>query len=318
LLIHTKGLCIALLLALPLTGQTSAGLQERIRKAPLTPAQQNALTAAWSQKEFERMEGVLIGAAQTAQPKDRAAELCALLGALEFLNGRLKQAVQGFRQADALSPLDDNDRFTLAMALIDLGDDKTARIELTRLSESHPNQPLYIYWLGRLDYNQRLFDEALEKFKRVVGLDPAAARGYDNLGLTYDMLGRTEEALAAFAKATDLNRKLPKPSPWPPDNMGYFQFRQQQYDAAEANLREALKYDPKFGLAHYHLGRVLEIKNRNDEAIEEYKAAAALDLKLAEPLYSLGVLYRRRGQDAESANALAEYRKRKAPSGDPQ
>jgi tetratricopeptide (TPR) repeat protein len=312
-----KCMCVTLLVALPVLAQTSAGLLERIQHAPLTPAERQALTTAWSQKEFDRMEAVLIGAARTAQPKDHAAALCALLGALEFLDTRMKQAVQGFRQADALSPLDDSDRFTLAMALIELGDDKAARAELTRLYESHPKQPVYLYWLARLDYGQRLFEQASEKFKRVVGLDPSSARGYDNLGLTYDMLGRNEEALTAFAKATDLNRKLSKPSPWPPDNMGYFQFRQQQYDAAEANLREALKYDPKFGPAHYHLGRVLEIKNLNDEAIEEYKAAAALDSKLAEPLYSLGVLYRKRGQDAESGAALDEYRKRKALSGDP-
>jgi tetratricopeptide (TPR) repeat protein len=313
-----KGFCVALLVTIPLLGQTSTALQERIRKAPLTPSQREAVTAAWSQKEFDRMEAVLIGAARTATPKDHASALCALLGALEFSNTRMRQAVQGFRQADALSPLDDADRFTLGMALIELGDFKASRTELTRLNESHPNHPIYLYWLGRLDYDQRLYDDAVEKFKRVVELDPGSARGYDNLGLTYDMMGRSEEALTAFTKATALNRKLPIPSPWPPDNLGNFQFHQQQFDEAEANLREALKYDPKFALAHYHLARVLENKSRNDEAIEEYKAAAALDEKSSLPLYSLGVLYRRRGQEAESASALAEYRKRRALTVDPQ
>jgi Tfp pilus assembly protein PilF len=87
--------------------------------------------------------------------------------------------------------------------------------------------------------------------------------------------------------------------------------RVQQFAAAEQDLREALKYDPKFALAHYHLARALENEGRSDAAIDEYKTAAALDVKLAEPLYSLGLLYRRRGQEAESATALAEYRRRK-------
>jgi tetratricopeptide (TPR) repeat protein len=307
-----KGMCAGLLLAIQLFGQTSGGLQARIQNAPLTAVERQAVSTAWSQKEFDRIEAVLIGAARTAAPKDHASALCALLGALEFSGGRMERAVRAFQQADALSPLDDRDRFTLAMALIDAGDAKSSRAELTRLSALHPDQPVYLYWLGRLDYDQRLYDDAVEEFKRVIGLDPNSARGYDNLGLAYDMMGRTEEAQAAFAKAVALNRKLPAPSPWPPDNLGFFQLRLEQFDEAEKNLREALKYDPKFALAHYHLARVLEKTNRDDAAIEEYKTAAAQDVTLALPLYSLGMLYRRRGQDAEAAVALAEYRKRRA------
>ena len=204
------------------------------------------------------------------------------------------------------------------MALVDLGDDKTATAQLTRLNKLHPERPLYLYWLGRIDYTLRRYDEAAEKFKKVAAMDPNSPRGYDNLGLTYDMMGMTEEARTAFTKATAINRALAKPSPWPPDNLGYFLSRQQEFDEAEKNLRESLKFDARFALAHYHLARVLESKDRLDEAIEEYKAAASLDEKLAQPLYSLGLLYRRRGREAESASALAEYRRRKAMSPDSQ
>jgi tetratricopeptide (TPR) repeat protein len=220
-----KGMCVGLLAAIQLLGQASGGLPARIQAAPLTPVERRAVTAAWSQKEFDRVEAVLIGAARTATPKDHASALCALLGALEFSGGRMERAARAFQQADLLSPLDDKDRFTLAMALIDAGDPKASRAELTRLSEIHPNRSVYVYWLGRLDYDQRLYDDAVEKFKRVISMDPDSARGYDNLGLACDMMGRTEEAQTAFAKAVALNRKLPAPSPWPPDNLGYFQLR---------------------------------------------------------------------------------------------
>ncbi|HXB70594.1 MAG TPA: tetratricopeptide repeat protein [Candidatus Acidoferrales bacterium] len=334
-------ICVALLAAIPLLGQTSGRLLERIQNAPLTPDERQAVTAAFSQKDFDRLEAILLektpaGATGSEALPDRAAALGALLGALEFLSGRMKQAVQAFRRADGLRPLDDRDRFTFAMALVDLGDVKASRTELALLNERHANQPIYLYWLARLDYGQRLYDDAVEKLKRVTSLDPASVRGYDNLGLSYDMMGLTEEAQAAFAKAVALNRQLPAPSPWPPHNLGYLQLRLQQYGGAEENLREALKYDPKFALAHYHLARVLEDEAResearqnearqnearqnearNDAAIEEYKTAAALDVKLAEPLYSLGLLYRRRGRDAEAASALAEYRRRKALGAD--
>ena len=41
-------------------------------------------------------------------------------------------------------------------------------------------------------------------------------------------------------------------------------------------------------------------EGKDDAAIDEYKSAAALDAKLAEPLYSLGRLYGRHGRAAEA------------------
>jgi tetratricopeptide (TPR) repeat protein len=309
-------ICVSLLAAIPLLGQTAGGLSERIRTAPLTPEERQSVNTALEQKNFDRIETVLATATPPGAPPERAASLYGLLGGIEFVGGRMAQAVRAFQQADARKPLDDHDRFTLAMALVEVDDLKASRVELTRLSQSHPNQPIYLYWLARLDYFQRLYDDAVEKLRRVVRMDPESARGYDNLGLSYDMLGRMDEAQAAFLKAVALNRKQPAPSAWPPHNLGYLQLRLQQFPQAEENLREALKYDPKFAEAHYHLARVLENDDRNDEAIAEYKSAAALDPKLAEPLYSLGLLYRRRGREAEAVSALAEYRRRRALSPD--
>lgn len=310
-----RRLCAALVVAVPLVGQSGGTLVERIRRAPLTDGERQAVTTAFSQKDFDRLEGVLAGSSLSSAPKERAAALHALLGAMEFLGGRMRPAVQAFRQADALVSLDDPDRFTLAMALVNLAEVQAAGTELSRLNQRHPGQAIYLYWLARLDYDQRLYEDAVEKFKRVIAMEPASVRGYDNLGLAYDMMGLTEEAQAAFSKAVTFNRKLSTPSAWPPHDLGYLQLRLQQFEQAEQSLREALKYDPNFAEAHYHLGRALENQGRNDAAIEEYKSAAALDVKLATPLYSLGLLYRRSGRDAEAASALAEYQKRKALAG---
>lgn len=297
-----------LLASLPLLAQPGGGLIERIRNAPLPGEQRQALETAFSKKDFTAIEPIL-NAATAAEPQ-------ALLGALEFVAGRMSQAIQAFRRSDALKALDDHDRFTLAMALVNVGDVKGSRVELTRLNESHPDQTIYLYWLARLDYGQRLYDEAVEKLNRVIRLDPESVRGYDNLGLSFDMMGLTADAQEAFAKAVALNRKLAAPSPWPPHNFGYLLLRLQKFQEAEQYLREALQYNPQFALAHYHLARAFESEGRDEAAIEEYKSAAALDTKLAEPLYSLGRLYKRHGRDAESDGAFAEYKRRKAISVD--
>jgi len=299
-------------LALP--AQNPDNLLERIRNSHLPAEQRDELVRSLAAKDYSRMEDILVRQDSAAGPPASVSELRALTGAVEFLHGQMERAATSFGRADTLAPLADPDRFTWAMALVGLGDAKAARQQLARLSDSHPDRPLYLYWLARIDYDQRLYADAVAKLKRVVGLDPAFARAYDNLGLALDMLGQPEEARETFMKAVDLNRKLAAPSAWPPHNLGSLLLRLQQLKEAEDALREALRYDPKFAMAHYHLGRTLEAEGRDSEAMEEYRAAAAHDPVVVEALYSLGLLYRRHNRGAEAEAAFADYKRRKAAS----
>jgi tetratricopeptide (TPR) repeat protein len=303
---------IPLLICIPLLAQEPDNLLARIRATHLPEEQRNELAAAFSTKNYARMEEVLDRQAAAAGDSPQAAEFHALAGDAAFLNGRIDRAVVSLRQADSHVPLCESDRFMLAMALARMGDTDASREQLRRLTSTHPERPLYIYWLGRLDYYQRMYRQAVEKFKQVIALDPTSVRAYNNLALAYDMMGETGQAREAFVKAVDLNRKLPNPSAWPPHDYGYLLLRLQQLKEAEAALRESVQYDPRLGTAHYHLGRTLEAEDRDDEAIEEYKVAISLDPALIESLYSLGLLYRRHDQPAEAQAAFAEYKKRKA------
>jgi tetratricopeptide (TPR) repeat protein len=308
--------CSALLIlaAAPILAQEPANLADRIRASHLPVDQRNELAALFAAKNYARMQEILDRQAVSAGNSPLAAELHALCGDVEFLRGRMDQANAAFRQADSLTPLDEPDRFTWAMALLNTGDSKAARAQLTSLISAHPGRPLYLYWLARIDYDERLYADAIEKLKRVIQLDPSSSRAYDNLGLAYDMSGQPAEARQAFLKAADLNRRLPHPSAWPPHNLGYLLLRLEQPKDAETALLESLTYDPKLAIARYHLGRVLEAEGRDSEAISEYRAAINLDPKAIEPLYSLGRLYQRNHHPAEADAAFAEYKRRRAAS----
>jgi tetratricopeptide (TPR) repeat protein len=298
-------------LVLGICATAEENLAGRIQNAPLGDVQRQTVLEQFARKDYAAIETALAVTPEMA-PQQSAAIL-ALLGAIEFVGHRLGPAVSAFERADAIRPLEDKDRFTLAMALANLGRAEDAAKHLTRLSELHPDQPLYLYWLARLDYYDRRYDTAVEKLQRVVRMDPGSARAWDNLGLSFDMLGEQAEAEKAFERAAELNRKLPSPSAWTPHNYGCLLFRMQKFPQAEKSLREALGYDPRFAQAHYYLGRVLEKLGRNEEAITELKTAADLDSTLAEPLYSLGLLYRRLGRLDESKLALEQYKKRRPP-----
>ena len=285
-------------------------LSERIRMASLAPEERSAITSALSVKDYARIESVLTAGA-VANPA-HAAELYALLGAIYSVGLRMDLAATAFRRADAVAPLDERDRFTLAMALADLGDTPGARDELNLLNRKHPDQPLYIYWLARLDYYQRRYEDSVVKLQRVLQLDPQSPRAYDNLGLSFDMMGRYEEARAAFEKAVEFNRRLKQPSAWPPHNLGDLLLRLERTEEAEKALRESLQYDSRFAMARYHLGRALEKEGRDAAAVDEYRAAISLDTSLAEPCYSLGMLYRRLKRADEADAAFAEFKRRKS------
>ena len=308
-------LSMALLLKpVALPAQKPDNLLERIRNSHLPAEQREELVRSFGAKDYARVEETLGRQAAAADTPAGAAELRALAGAVEFLHGQMQRADLAFRQSDALLPLGDPDRFTWAMALVNLDNAKAAREQLTRLSDSHPDRPLYLYWLARIDYDGRLYAEAAAKLKRVIAMDPASARAYDNLGLALDMLGQPEDARAAFLKAVDLNRKLTAPSAWPPHDLGALLLRLQEIEPAEAALRESLRYDPTFTMAHYHLGRALEAEGRDSQAMDEYRAAISHDPVVVEAFYSLGLLYRRHDRGPEAEAAFAEYKRRKAAS----
>ena len=243
------------------------------------------------------------------------AERDSLQGVMAFLQGNMKTAVSHFDAAQRLAPLSERDVFTEAMALTSVGRIAEARRLLQQLNQSHPDRPIYIYWLGRLDFDEHRYEDAVAKLRQSLALDPNSARAWDSLGLAYDMQGRADEAEEAFTKAAALNRRQAHPSPWPAHDLGYWLLRANRWPEAEADLRESLRYDPAFAQAHYHLARTLEKEGRESDAIAEYSIAVQNDAASAEACYSLAELYRKLHREPEATAMFAEYKRRKQALG---
>jgi len=287
---------VCILLVVTLGSAQDSDIFERLRR---TLGEQAA--AALAKKDFAQVNQMLAKA-----PVNQ--ETLSLRGSVAFLDGRMADCVANF---DRAAPLSDGDSFTLAMALIKLGDGKRARATLTDLSMKHPNSAIYIYWLGRLDYDQRRYEDAVAKFQRAAELDPNSARIQNGLGVALDMQGHMEQARTILEKAVDLNRTQAKPSPWPPHDLGYLLLRLERFNEAEEVLRESLRYGPDLAQTHYYLGRTLEKQGRDSDAVEEYKMAISTDTASTDACYSLAILYRKLHRESEANAMFAEYRKRK-------
>ncbi len=287
----------------------SGGIYQRLRAAFGVPEEGERAVTELSRKNFAAVRQMLA----SIQPSGSVsrAELAALQGDVAFLSGDMKTAVSDFDKAGTSTGLNDEDDFTLAMALVRIGDDQRARSTLSGLAERYPERSIYIYWLGRLDYDQHRYEEAVKKLSRALALDPKSVRAWDSLGLAFDMSGKMEQARDAFEKAVELNRGLANPSAWPPNDLGFLLLRMNRLPEAEAALREALGYDANLAQAEYHLGRALENEGKQTEAIGEYAKAVNADPASTDACYSLALLYRKLHRDQEAQAMFTEYRKRK-------
>jgi tetratricopeptide (TPR) repeat protein len=295
--------CAVLLSAFPCSGQESS-LQARLNRALAGSSDATTAEDLFRKHDFAGVRNIL-------QRRPPSPELSALQGAVAFVGGDMTGAIESFRKAELSGALRTEDRFTFSMALVRAGQSQKARQLLQALATQAPRTALYPYWLGRIDYDEHRYVEAAGELKQSLAIDPRFVRAWNALGLTFDMQGQTTEATSTLAKAAELNRSQPAPSPWPPHDYGFLLLRSEQLSEAERNLRESLQYDPAFSPGHYHLGRVLEKQGKNEEAIAEYRQAMGEDEQVTDACYSLALLLKKLGREADAAATFAEYRKRK-------
>jgi tetratricopeptide (TPR) repeat protein len=278
---------------------------------PLQQSGRAELESALKQRDYKQAEKLLVGEAERDPKSERAAKLLSVAGGIFFLDEEYLNSIIAWKKSDAITPLDDRNRFTLAMAYIKLNRREWARPELEKLASVHPKNALYQYWLSRLDYDARNYAAAIARLQTVIQLDPTMMRAYDTLGLCQDYLGHFEEAIKSYNTAVELNRSQAKPSPWPHVDLAVSLVSVNRLPEAEKNLREALRYDANLPQAHYQLGRVLEMRGDLQSAVEELKQAAELEPSYPEPHFLLGRIYHKLGNEDLGRNEVATYERLK-------
>lgn len=278
-------------------------------------AQLLELETALNQRDYKRAETILVDEAERDSKSIRASRLLVTVAGIFFLDGQYLNAIIAWKKAEAIAPLDERSRFTLAMAYVKLNRRDWARPELEKLAAAQPRNPLYLYWLGRLDYDARNYTSAIDRLQKVIELDPKMMRAYDHLGLCYDYLGKFEDAVKVYDRAVELNRLQVKPSPWPHLDLAVSLISLNRLSEAEKNLREAIGYDPRLPQAHYQLGRVLEMQGQYEASAQSLGQAATLDPAYPEPHYLLGRIYHRLGNEPRSKAEIDRFQELKRASG---
>ena len=166
---------------------------------------------------------------------------------------------------------------------------------LTKAVEKNPGDATAQYFLGRAEYNEKHFNEAVRAFTECLKLDPNNVKAADNLGLSYEGLGKTEDALAAYRKAIALDTAVSRTNPGPYLNLGTLLVDNNRPSEAEPYLAQAAKIGPADSRAHRELGKAFLQLNRLEEAQAELEKAAELAPQSAPVHFLLAQVFRKRG-----------------------
>lgn len=139
--------------------------------------------------------------------------------------------------------------------------------------ELQPGNPDIHYRLGVLLHRLKRLDEAIQEFRRVIGLDTTYAPAYNYLGHLYAEKGENlTEAESLIKKALTLDPN----NGYFHDSLGWLYFKLGRYEQALAELERAVELleDPivyeRLGDLHYRMGNL-------NEAREYWQRALQLD-----------------------------------------
>ena len=91
-------------------------------------------------------------------------------------------------------------------------------------------------------------------------------------------------------------------------NLGTLYYNRQDFVAAEKHYRLAVEADPRYALAYFDLGNVLDETGRIEDAIVAYRTAVQLAPTYADAHYNLALAYERQQAAAACASPLEDLR----------
>ncbi|WP_353153787.1 tetratricopeptide repeat protein [Pollutimonas bauzanensis] len=196
------------------------------------------------------------------------------------------------RSIDSLKPQDHRERSVIALTLAsiyrDAGRSDMAVEVLVKADTALPDTAEIKYDLAMLYERQGNIDEFEKLMKRVIELAPNNANAYNSLGYTYaDQNRLLDEAQNLLERALEIEPD----NPYILDSVGWYLYRTGDYEAAIEYLRRSYDQLPTADVAA-HLGEVLWVSKRQDEAMTIWKQGMAKDPEnetLLKTLRRLGV-----------------------------
>lgn len=156
-----------------------------------------------------------------------------------------------------------------------------------KLVAANPDDVDALYALGWIALCHEKVDIAVEKFRRVIDLQPGHGRAHYNLGTILMTSGRLTDAAEHFEAAVAADPGFSDAF----CNLGSLRLIGGRIDEAIKNFRAAIDLTPDHADAHYGLANALVKDKYGPEAVEHYRRAIAIKPDFAEAHNALGVCF---------------------------
>lgn len=203
--------------------------------------------------------------------------------------------------------------FTLAQAFLHRQDFTPAAGVLEAGLAKFPSDTQLTLALGVARYGQRRFDEALDVFLKVIGLDPNIDQPYSFIGRMLDQAGpRLPRIEEIFAKRANAN---------PENAEAQFLFAKvllmadNQDPNAEPLLRKSIALQGDRWESHYELGALLAARHNYPDAAKELTRSIELNPNQPNAHYQLARVYDRLGEHEKAKTEREIHRRLTSPGG---
>lgn len=220
-----------------------------------------------------------------------------LLGYILFKEQKAKESLAEYTEGAKYRTPNAGDLEVVGGDYVLLHDYLDADKWFTKSSEWNPGSLQTLYYLGRTKYNENRFEEAVNVFLQCLKIDPKNVKAEDNLGLSYEGMGRTDEAMAAYKTAIALDEAATggERDSGPYIDLGSLLVDKGRASEAVPYLLQALSIAPEDVRAHRELGKAYLHLNQLENAQKELEKSVQLSPQHAPTHFVLAQVYRRRG-----------------------
>lgn len=165
------------------------------------------------------------------------------------------------------------DSYVKAVTALKAGNEERAIDDLERAVIKNPSLRMARMTLGELYITRREYDKALPHLQAASELDPYTLRNHYNLGLSYQVLNRLQEAAMAYIRGIRLAPDDFKTNM----NLGLVYFALGQLDPAIYYLERATRVEPDNARAWSNIGVVYDARGNLILAEASYRKSLELD-----------------------------------------
>jgi Flp pilus assembly protein TadD len=213
---------------------------------------------------------------------------------------RPKESLAEYTHAAQIQRPSAEDLKNVALDYVLLEDYENAEKWMRRSVQMNEKDPDAWYGLGRILYTRQRFQDAANCFEKTLALDPMSVKAEDNLGLAYEGLNRTDDAIKSYRAALALQQKSREsigkpPSEQPMLNLATILIHHGRTEEALPLLIKAASIAPLDPKIREQLGHLYLQQGRLDEAQHEFEEAVSLSPDSSAFHFLLGQVYRRQG-----------------------